>query len=329
MRIVLDRKTLQSLHALHRFTGLPRAIVLAAGLAFILGGCRIDASSYLGDAPPRFVPPASGASPIRIAMVLSGGGPRGFAHVGVIKAIEEAGIPVDRVVGSSAGALVGALCAAGLKADAIETLALAIEPRELIDFVWYLGKVRGDAIEHFVNEQVGSRRIEQLPMRFAAVATRMRDGKAEIFNAGDTGAAVRASVATQDAWIGRFLPSAIGDEDYVDGDIAAPLPAHAARRLGAAFVIAVDLSAHLERAPPGAERYRASDQDRKKRIDIERTSVDFMIHPDIGYWTNMSIAYRRRVIDIAYQETKRLLPTLRVRLRDAGYGQYNPSVNVE
>ena len=114
MPIVDDQKSIRSLLRLRRFAVFQLAIVLAVGLPFILGGCRIDASSYLGDAPPRFVPPAPEVIPPRIAMVLSGGGPRGFAHVGVIKAIEEAGIQVDLVVGSSAGALVGALCAWGM-----------------------------------------------------------------------------------------------------------------------------------------------------------------------------------------------------------------------
>ena len=158
--------------------------------------------------------------------------------MGVIRALEEAGIRPDLIIGSSAGAPVGALYASGRNADELIAMAAKVDFTQLFDFVWYLGRVRGQALQEFVNASVHGKRIEQLPMRFAAVATRLSDRTAVIFDAGDTGAAVRASASTQANWIGSFSPLRVEGVVYADGDISSPLPTLAARKLGALFVIA-------------------------------------------------------------------------------------------
>ena len=178
--------------------------------------------------------------PRRVALVLSGGSARGFAHIGVIRVLEEAGIRPDLVVGASAGAIVGALYASGYDSRA---LAAAAEETgwELfgeIELTWnMLGVVRGTRIQSFVNRHLGHRRFEQLPIPFIAVATDVNSGELVAFNRGDVGVAVRASSALP----GIFAPVTIGGRRFADGSIVSPLPVATARRLGAQIVIAVDV----------------------------------------------------------------------------------------
>src|SRR5205085_10352050 len=110
------------------------------------------------------------------------------------------------------------------------------------------GVSSGKAIQAYVNHAVDNRPIEALPTQFVAAATRLSDRKLTLFNHGDTGLAVRASSASP----GQFEPVQVGDQQYIDGDEAAPVPIRAARALGAQFVIAVDVSALDADTPTGA-----------------------------------------------------------------------------
>ena len=202
-----------------------RWIALAACCA-LLGGCY-RAPDVPPERLPRFVEPAS-ASP-RLALVLGSGGPRGFAHIGVLKALEGSGIRCDLIVGSSVGSMVGALYASGMGAAEMEKLAYGLNVLELMEWRTLGGGVAsGAAVENFINARVQGIPIEGLKTEFVAAATRLRDHKLVLFNHGDTGLAVRASGASP----GQFEPVRIGSELYVDADEASPVPIRAARRLG-------------------------------------------------------------------------------------------------
>src|SRR5439155_12172179 len=164
----------------------------------------------------------------------------------VLKVLEENGVHPDFIVGSSVGAMVGALSAAGLSALELEALSAKIRVADFFELGMIgVGRATGTATQHYVNEHVGGKTIEQLKIHFAAAATRVRDKQLVLFTRGDTGLAVRASSANPDS----FEPVRVGDESYVDGDEASPLPIHATRSLGARFVIAVDVSAYAEDTP--------------------------------------------------------------------------------
>jgi NTE family protein len=170
---------------------------------------------------------------------LGGGAARGFAHIGVIKALEAQGIVPDIIVGTSAGAVVGALYASGLSGFELQKVALDIDEAQIGD--WSLpdrGVFKGEALQNFVNRAVGNRPLEKLPRNFAAVATDLKSGEPALFRSGNTGMAVRASSAVP----GVFQPVNINGRDYVDGGLVSPIPVRAARGLGANFVIAVDIS---------------------------------------------------------------------------------------
>ena len=203
--------------------------------------------------------------PGKTMLVLGAGGSRGFAHVGVIKALEAAGIVPDMVVGSSAGAVVAALYAGGNDAGQLEKLALEVEDSDLVDITFFgPGRVRGEALQNYVNRVLDNRSIEQLPRPFAVVATERADKRMTVFNRGNAGLAVRASASIPDV----FWPALIGGVEYVDGGLTSRVPVAVARRMGADVVVAVDVS------------WRGSDEvgqaDVPVRPDTPRTrSLDF------------------------------------------------------
>ena len=277
-------------------------------LAALLGAaCASD------DVPPERLPRFEApASQPRVALVLGSGGPRGFAHIGVLKVLEEAGIKPDIVVGASVGAMAGALYAAGFKATDLERMAYDIDIFEF--FEWqHLTRTpaTGRALQAYVNRHLKGRPIEGLGMRFAATATRLPERSLMIFNRGDAGLAVRASSASP----GQFQAVTIGGVDYVDGDEASPVPIRAARKLGAQVVIAVDVSAYLETTPQGVPReWVVKDERRARQVAAEAPEADVFLHPDIGYYAGHTEEYRRRVIAIGESYTREQLPRIRAAL---------------
>jgi NTE family protein len=265
------------------------------------------------DRIPRFVP-STGPAP-RLALVLGSGGPRGFAHIGVLKVLEENGIHPDLIVGSSVGAMVGALYASGVNAAALEKVALGLNLMEFFE-VRTLGGGAGSGapVEKYVNELVHGRPLEALGTRFVVVATRERDGHLTLFNHGDTGRAVRASSASP----GEFSPVRVGNDTYIDGDEASPVPIRVARQLGAQAVIAVDVSAYLDETPPNVPReWVTKDERRARQIAAEAPAADILLHPDIGYYAGQNEAYRRRVIAAAEAYTRQKMPEIRAALARA------------
>jgi NTE family protein len=264
-----------------------------------------------GAHPPRYATLREAERP-RLALVLGSGGRRGFAHAGVLRALEAGGIKPDLIVGVSIGAIIGALYAGGMSAADVEQLALQLDLSTLRDLSWiHWGQVRGQKLQNFVNDRVQHRPLESLGVRFAVVASRQHDGALQIFNSGDTGAAVRASSAVP----GQFYAVRINGVTYVDGDVASPVPVRAARMLGAQVVVAVDISARPEKAPAGVpDDWLRRDRERRVQIDAEAAGADVLIHPDIGYFAGTSSNYRRRVINAAADATRAALPRINAAL---------------
>ena len=192
-------------------------------------------SADLPAVPP---PPAPPRRP-RIGLALGGGAARGFAHIGVIKALESHGIVPDMVIGTSSGSLVGALYASGYGGFDLQRTALQLDDTIIAD--WSLpdrGFIKGEALQNFVNQAVQNRPMEKLNKPFAVVATDLQSGEPVVFRTGNTGMAVRASSSVP----GVFQPVTISGREYVDGGLVSPVPVRAARAMGADLVIAVYIS---------------------------------------------------------------------------------------
>ena len=288
------------------------AATLLAPMAALLGGCA--AFNYTGADAPRALPaPPRLDPPPRIALVLGSGGPRGYAHIGVLRVLEEAGIAPDLVVGSSVGALIGAFWAVGMSAAEIDRLSFEGGPMTLFDPSPFAdrGWIHGQRLQDYVNRGVGGRTIEQLPRRLIVTAARRDDKAGRYFVSGNTGVAVRASGAMP----GIISPVGIAGVEYEDGDEACPVPVSAARAAGAQFIIAVDVSARPGSTPPDASAaMRDRDRRRRDRIGPEVAQADFLLHPELDYWAGPRRSYfvdaRRR----GEAHAREQLPTLQAAL---------------
>ena len=220
-------------------------------LPLLLAAC---ASAPKPDAEPTagpVTPPVVAAKVLpRVGLALGGGAARGFAHVGVIQVLEEAGIKPDLVVGTSAGSLVAALYASGRTGAQLQAVAIAMDEAAFADWtlpIFNRGLLRGEALARYVNTQVTNKLIESMPMPLGIVATDLQSGQGVLFRRGDTGTAVRASSAVPAV----FLPVRIGNNEYVDGGLVSPVPVRYAREMGAEVIVAVDISSAPEGNPSG------------------------------------------------------------------------------
>ena len=235
-----------------------------------------------------------------VAWVLSSGGPRGFVHVGVLKALSELGCKPDLVVGSSVGALVGCLYAAGLSLPSMEALALETGITSFIQ-----PTLGGDqwlsvgGVGKMVNALLENKPLHQLPTAFAAVAIDKSSRQPCAFNWGNAGAAVQAACAIE----GRIASVRIRGKQYVDSDFVTPLPVRMARAMGAVRVLAVDASAHEDKAPAGTESFRAGDLRKRALTAPDALLADLTLHPEFGYFTNVTREYRLRSIRLGYEQT--------------------------
>lgn len=249
----------------------------------------------------------------RVALVLGSGGPRGYAHIGVMRVLEDAGIPVDLVVGSSVGALLGSFWAHGYSAQAMDDLSQTGGPLTVFDFSVFAdrGWIHGQRLQDYVNKGLNDSNIEDMPRPFIAVATRLRDKQPVFFNTGNVGVAVRASSAVHRV----FSPVGILGVEYEDGDESLPVAVRAARQAGARFVIAVDVTARPGNAPEGTSAARLEREARRRaRIDPELQHADFVIHPDMGFATRPTPAFFRMARQSGEDEARLLLPQLRAAL---------------
>lgn len=290
------------------------AAALSAVLVAALAGCAGPG----GPAPvsPEVAPALSKRAP-RIGLALGGGAAKGFAHVGVIAVLEEAGLRPDYVVGTSAGSLVAALYASGKSSAELQKTAMSMEEAAITDWMLPLvgrGVFRGDALGRFVNESVGGRLIEDMRIPLGVVATDLGSGQAVLFQRGDTGTAVRASSAVPAV----FVPVKINGRDYVDGGLVAPVPVRYARQMGAELVIAVDISTAPEDSPTKdtLQILLQTFSIMGKSINQhELREADIVVRPSLVGLKSADFSARQRAIDAGRVAMLAALPALRARLQ--------------
>jgi NTE family protein len=249
----------------------------------------------------------------RIGLALGGGAARGFAHVGVIQVLEEAGIRPSLVAGTSAGSLVAAFYASGKTGKQLQHVAETMEEATIADWTLPLfnrGMLRGDALARYVNGQVGSRLIEDMPLPLGIVTTDLNSGQSMLFQRGDTGTAVRASSSVP----GVFQPVRILGRDYVDGGLVSPVPVRAARQMGAELVIAVDISSPPEGNLAGStlDVMLQTFSIMSKSINyFELKEADIVVKPALSGVSSSDFGARKRSIEAGRQAMLQLMPQLR------------------
>lgn len=296
-----------------RFSLTASRRLLVAGLASLLAAC----SSLPGSAPEKPAAPvavaAPGAKP-KIGLALGGGAARGFAHIGVIKVLESHGIYPDIVVGTSAGAVVGSLYAAGYDPYAMQKIGQQLDEKIFAD--WTLGGrglLKGEALQDFINQLLNKRPLEKLNRPFATVATDLASGERVVFRSGDSGMAVRASAAVP----GVFQPTQFRNHTYVDGGLTSPVPVQAAREMGADFVIAVDISAKPEGQPIDsvtAILWQTTTVMGGIIAANELKTADVVIRPKLPYVKSWDFTARNDAVLEGERAAQSALPTLRQKL---------------
>lgn len=260
---------------------------------------------------PEAPPPAK---PV-VALVLGGGAAKGFAHIGVIKALEAQGIIPDIVVGTSAGSVVGSMYAAGKNGFELQSLAIALDESQVSD--WSLpdrGVLKGEALAAFINKAVNNAAMERFPKKFGAVATDLGSGEPVLFRTGDVGMAVRASSSVP----GVFQPVSIRGREYVDGGLVSPVPVQFAREMGATFVIAVDIS-----NKPSSGKTKSSFEILMQTFAImgqslnrhELPQADVVIRPDISQLASADFKTRHQAVLEGEKAAAKEMSALKAKLK--------------
>lgn len=296
-----------------------RSILSTFAAATLLAGCG---------STPKQPEPATVAAPVaptpvprkvKIALALGGGAARGFAHIGVIKALEAQGIRPDIIVGTSAGSVVGALYASGYDGFALQKIALEMDEATISDWaIPFFGKstgvLKGDALQAYVNKAVRNQPIEKLKIPFGAVATDLKTGKPILFRRGNTGMAVRASSAVP----GVFQPVTIAGVTYVDGGLVAPVPVRFAKEMGAEFIIAVNISSATE-AQATASNLDVLMQTftiMGQRLNhFELKDADIVVTPALGAMGSADFNGRNLAVLAGEQAAASVMPQLKAKLK--------------
>lgn len=225
-----------------RIKALFLSLTVAAFLIFT--GCT---SSYMLPVAQSEIPVFESKNPIRIALVLGGGGSKGLAHLGAIRELEAAGIRPDLIVGCSAGSIVGALYADEPELNGVEKTLLALSRSDLLDMTLSrFGLVEGKSLQNFMKKNLRSKTFDELKIPLIVVATDLDNGDAIELSQRDIAVAVGASCA----YPGLFHPVFLHDRYLIDGGASNPVPVEIAKKYGAEIIIAIDVSEKLPTSKP-------------------------------------------------------------------------------
>jgi NTE family protein len=246
-----------------------------------------------------------------LGLALSGGTARTVAHIGVIKALEEAGVRIDCVAGTSGGSLIAALYAAGFSGAEIERHALATRWKHLAAVTMpRLGFLSSHRIQEFVEDAIGEITFSQLSRPLAVVATNLGNGQRRVFTSGSVGLAVRASCSIPQI----FCPCEIDGELYIDGGIVEYLPVAALDPFSPQVVIAVNLGAYRDplRRPKHILQIilQMTSVVSRQNVPASEAQASFVIRPNLSKFSPFMLERSKEMIEIGYEETKQHLPEI-------------------
>jgi len=262
----------------------------------------------------------------KVGLALGSGGPRGLAHIGVIKVLEENNIPIDFIAGCSIGAMVGGLYALTKDINWIEKMFLKTNWRQIISFLaepafFSGGLVGGEKIERFILEQTGRKKFEDLKIPFIAIATDINTGEEVKIKEGSLAKAIRASSSIPLV----FKPAKWKNKLLVDGGLSNPVPSDVVRKMGAEIVIAVNLDAHLFQNKDRTKIYndkfgvytiakKAIDALRCHLAQCRLQNTDIVITPKVGGISWTKFAKGQEIVRKGEIEIRLVLPKIREHL---------------
>jgi NTE family protein len=218
----------------------------------------------------------------KIGIALSAGAARGFAHLGVLKVLQEANIPIDYIAGSSMGSFIGALYSNGLDLEMVKHLAVHLKRKHWVDVTLPgLGFITGDKMQALTRLLTHHKNLEDLPIPLAVVTTNLLNGEKVVFQTGPVADAVRASISVP----GVFEPVPYEDKLLVDGGVADRLPISVVRDMGADFVIAVDVlsTSHEVQVKNIFDVITQAITIMERQIlEQQELTADFLVLPEVG-----------------------------------------------
>jgi NTE family protein len=266
------------------------------------------------------LPPNGDLPRPKVALVLGGGAARGFAHIGVIRALEREKVPIDLIVGTSVGSLIGAIYAADQNSFDLEWTAFLLEKDSIFDFgimsaITGMGAAKGDKLEEFVRTKVAIANIEDLKVPFAAVATDLNRGTRVVIDTGSVARAVRASSAIP----GVFPPVDHQARLLVDGGVVDNVPVTVARERGVDLVIAVDIGQQvinynitsLLDVMLQSIAIMAAENAKSKKKD-----ADVLIAPKIGDVGMLDFAQKKRCMQAGIDATELAMPIIKQKIEE-------------
>jgi NTE family protein len=249
-----------------------------------------------------------------IALVLGGGAARGFAHVGVIRALEQEKVPIDMIIGTSVGSLIGAIYAYDTNSFELEWTAFSLEKDQVFDYGIFsaftsMGPVKGDKLEEFVKSKVPVN-IEDLKLPFAAVATDLNRGTRVVIDHGPVARAVHASSAIP----GVFNPVDYQGKILVDGGVMDNIPISVAREKGADIVIAVDISENVINFNITNlidVMVQSINIMFRENVVHKLKDADVVIVPAVGDVGMLDFSQKKRCMQAGIEATQRAMPDIR------------------
>jgi NTE family protein len=247
----------------------------------------------------------------KIGLALGSGGARGFAHLGVLKVLEEENIPISYIAGSSIGALVAALYASGLGLDRLYKLAKSFRRNDFIDLtIPKMGLIAGKRITEFIRLLTKGKQIEELAIPVALVATDLQTGAKVVFRQGDVARAVRASISIP----GIFVPAEVDGRLLVDGGVVDRVPVSVAREMGADIVIAVDVSplnVNGEITSIFDVILQSIDILQDEIVSHRQLASDVMIRPRVEEYSSRAFTDIEEIIAIGEEEARKNIAKIR------------------
>ncbi len=265
----------------------------------------------------------------KIALVLGGGGARGLAHIGVLKVLQEENIPIDMVVGTSVGALIGAVYCAGEPMGKIEKMGETIEWNKLTNLSnasiirLFISEhlLSTDKIEKYLDDNIGKKNFDELKTPFACVATDLVTGERIIFREGGVAKAARASSTIP----GLFDPVEFRHRYLVDGGLYDNIPTDVAKLMGADIIIAVNVSADLSKNDISNVFMilMQSIYIQGKQLEEEKAKLaDITINPDVGDVSAIDLGRSRECIDAGISSARAGAPLIKLKLIERVSDQY-------
>ncbi|MCK5218871.1 patatin-like phospholipase family protein [bacterium] len=256
-----------------------------------------------------------GGQPPKVALVLGGGGARGFAHVGVIRELESAKIPIDLIVGVSVGSLLGALYADTADSFKLEWKAFQIQKKDIFDYKLFNlkdGLAKGDAIKIYIDNNIDAKYIENMKIPLAIVAVDINSGLPVIFKTGLVRDAVRASTAVP----GIFMPMPYEGKFLVDGGVVGNLAPQVAKDLGADVIIGVNIAkprSNLSRGMPNVLTaiMEAISIMGDEIVRLRKKDIDVLIEPRVGNIGITDFSKKRELIEAGRQAAKKAIPKIK------------------